>query len=139
MKLIFRVNIILTNSLVLFSQFATGSYTVNMPKNAVTSLELRELIVKLRNEDKHSIGDIANIVKKSKSVIHGILKKFDETGSCEAKKPPGRPRKSTSREDRFITLQAKKERFTTAAHIAKKIKDIFRCQCFETYSFTKTK
>ena len=51
----------------LFSQFATGSYTVNMPKNAVTSLELRELIVKLRNEDKHSIGDIANIVKKSKS------------------------------------------------------------------------
>ena len=52
----------------LFSQFATGSYTVNMPKNAVTSLELRELIVKLRNEDKHSNGDIANIVKKSKSV-----------------------------------------------------------------------
>ena len=40
----------------LFSQFVTGSYTVNMPKNAVTSLELRELIVKLRNEDKHSIG-----------------------------------------------------------------------------------
>ena len=60
----------------LFSQFETGSYTVNMPKNAVTSLELRELIVKLRNEDKHSIGDIANIVKKSKSVIHGILMKL---------------------------------------------------------------
>ena len=107
----------------LFSQFATGSYTVNIPKNAVRSLELRELIVKLRNEDKHSIGDIANIVKKSKSVIHGILKKFDETGSCEAKKPPGRPRKTTSREDRFITLQAKKDRFTTAAEIANKIKD----------------
>ena len=47
-----------------------------MPKNAVTLLEL---IVKSRNEDKHSIGGIANIVKKSKSVIRGILKKFDET------------------------------------------------------------
>ena len=68
------------NSLVLFSQFATGSYTVNMPKNTVTSLELREVILKLRNDDKHSIGDIANIVKKSKRVIHGVLKKFDETG-----------------------------------------------------------
>ena len=107
----------------LFSQFSTGSYTVNMPKNAVTSLELRELTVKLRNEDKHSIGDIANIVKKSKSVIHGILKKFDETGLCEAKKPFGRPRKTTSREDRFITLQAKNDRFTTAADITNKIKD----------------
>ena len=107
----------------LFNQFATGSYTVNMPKNAVTSLELRELIVKIRNEDKHSFGDIANIVKKSKSVIHGILKKFDETGSCEAKKPPGSPRKTTSREDRFIALQAKKDTFTTAAGIAHMIKD----------------
>ena len=107
----------------LISQFATGSCTVNMPKNAVTSLELIELIVKLRNEDKHSIDDIANIVKKSKSVIHGILKKLDETGSCEAKKPPDRPSKTTSREDKFIKLQAKKDRFTTAADIANKIKD----------------
>ena len=31
--------------------------------------------------------------------------------------------KTTSREDRFITLQAKKDRFTTAADIANKIKD----------------
>ena len=63
----------------LFSQFATGSYTVNMPKIAVTSSELRELIVKLRNEDKHSISGIANIATKFKSVIHGILKKLDAT------------------------------------------------------------
>ena len=90
----------------LISQFATGSCTVNMPKNAVTSLELIELIVKLRNEDKH-----------------GILKKLDETGSCEAKKPPDKPRKTTSREDKFIKLQAKKDIFTTAADIANKIKD----------------
>ena len=52
-----------------------------MLKNALTSLEVRKLIVKLRNEDQRSIGEIANIVKKSKSVILGILKKFKETGS----------------------------------------------------------
>ena len=51
--------------------------TFIMPKNALTSLEVRKLIVKLRNEDKHSIGEIANIDKKSKSVIHDILKKFE--------------------------------------------------------------
>ena len=62
-----------------------------MPKSALTSLEVRKLIVKLRNKDKHSIGEI---VKKSKSVIHGILKKFEETRSCEAKKSLDRPRKT---------------------------------------------
>ena len=40
-----------------------------MLKDALISLEVRKLIVKLRNEDKHSIDEIANIVKKSKSVI----------------------------------------------------------------------
>ena len=56
--------------------FITGCQTVNMSKNCVTSPEIRELIVKLRTEDKHSIGAIASIVQKSKSVVHGILKKF---------------------------------------------------------------
>ena len=82
--------------------------------------------MKLRNEDKYSIGDIANIVKKCKSVIHGILKKFDETGSCEAKKPPDRPRKTTSKENRFITLQAKKERLTTAEPLLQNLSYIRR-------------
>ena len=69
-----------------------------MPKNALTSSEVRKLILKLRNEDKHSIDEIANIVKKSNSIIHGILKKFEETGSYEAKKS-GRPRKTTAKTD----------------------------------------
>lgn len=96
-----------------------------MPRNCVTSLEVRELIVKLRHEDKHSICDIANIAKKSKSVIHSILKKFEETGSCEAKKPPGRPRKTTAREDRWIVQNSKKDRFTTATAISKNVKSNF--------------
>ena len=82
-----------------------------MPRciNAVTSLEVRELIVKLCKEDKRSIGEIADIVRKSKSVVHGILKRFKKTGSCEAKKPPGRPRKTIARDDRWITLKSKKD------------------------------
>ena len=65
----------------------------------MTSLELRKRIVKLRNENKLFIGDISKTVGKSKSVIHSILRKLEKTGSCEAKKPPGRPRKTTARED----------------------------------------
>ena len=75
----------------------------------MTSLELRKLIVKLHNEDKLSIGDISKAVRKSESVIHSILRKLVETGSCEAKKPPGRPRKTTAREDRWIGNESKKD------------------------------
>ena len=71
-----------------------------MAKKSVISLELRKLIVKLSNKDELLIGDISKTVGKSKSVIHSILRKLEETGSCEAKKPPGRPRKTTAREDR---------------------------------------
>ena len=67
------------------------------------SLEL--LIVKLCNEDKLSIGDISKTVGKSRSVLHNILRELEETGLCEAKKPPGRPRKTTAREDRWIGNQ----------------------------------
>ena len=66
------------------------------------------MIVNLHNEDKLSSGDISKTVWKSKSVIHSILRKSEETGSCEAKKPLGRPRKTTAREDRWIGNESKK-------------------------------
>ena len=78
-------------------QLFSGSCIVNMAEKSMTSLELRKLIVKLCNEDKLSIGDISKTVGKSKSVLHSILRKLEKTGSCEAKKPPGRPRKTTAR------------------------------------------
>ena len=86
----------------------------------MTSLELRKLIVKLHNEDKLSIGNISKTVGKSKSVINSILKKLRETGSCETKKPPGRPRKTTAREDRWIGNESKKDWFAIATAISKR-------------------
>ena len=86
----------------------------------MTSLELRKLIVKLRNEDKLSIGDISKTVGKSKGVIHSILRKLEETGSREAKKPPSRPKKTTAMEDRWIGNEQKKDRFATATAISKR-------------------
>ena len=67
----------------------------------MTSLELRKLIIKLRNEDQLTSGDISKTVGKSKSVI-------EESVSREAKKPP------TAREDRWIGNESKKDRFATA-------------------------
>ena len=45
----------------------------------VTSLKHRKLIVKLRNKDKLSIGDISKTVMESKIVIHNI----EELGSSD--------------------------------------------------------
>ena len=91
-----------------------------MAKTSLTSLELRKLILKLHNEDKLSIRDISKTVGKSKRVIHSISKKLEGTGSCEAKKPPGWPRKTIAREDRWIGNESRKDRFATATPISKR-------------------
>ena len=46
-----------------------------------TPLSICQQIVRLRHEDNLGIGAIANIVKNSKRVVHGILKVYDDTGS----------------------------------------------------------
>ena len=62
-------------------------------------------------------------MRKSKSVVHVILKRFEKTGLYEAKKPPGRPRKTTARDDKWITLKSKKDQFATATDVSKKSRD----------------
>ena len=66
------------------------------------------------------LGIFQRLWKKSKSVIYSILRKLEETGSCEAKKPSGRPRKTTAREDRWIGNESKNDRFATATAISKR-------------------
>ena len=80
----------------------------------MTSLELRKLIVKLRNEDKLSVGDI------SKIAVHSILRKLEETGSCGAKNLLARPGKLLQTEERWIGNESRKDRLATATVIAKR-------------------
>ena len=90
-----------------------------MTKKSVISFELRKLIVKLHNEDKLLIGDISKTQRKSECVIHSILRKTEETGSCEAKKPPGWLRKTNASEERWVGNESKKDEFATATAISK--------------------
>ena len=43
-------------------------------------------------KDNLNIGAIAEIVNKSKNVVHGILKVYNDYGSFEARKSTCRPR-----------------------------------------------
>ena len=67
------------------------------------------------------IGAIAEIVNKSKSVIHSILKVYDDYGSSEARKSTGWPRITTKREDRAMVKLVKKDRFKTAAAVSREM------------------
>ena len=79
----------------------TGSYIVNLVKKSVTSLGIRKVIVKLRNENKLSSGDISKTVRKSTSGIHIIFNRtWVNWVMWSKKKPPGRPMETTTREDR---------------------------------------
>ena len=49
-------------------------------------LPIRQKIIRLRMKDNISIRVIAEIVNKSKSVVPGILKVYDDYGSSEARK-----------------------------------------------------
>ena len=53
---------------------------------------------------------------KSKSVFYSILRNLEETGSCKAKKLPGRPWKTTAREDRWICNESKKGSICNSNH-----------------------
>ena len=67
------------------------------------------------------MGAIAEIVNKSKSVVYGILKVYNDYGSSEVRKSSGRPRITTKREDRAMVKLVKKDRFKTAAAVSREI------------------
>ena len=72
-------------------------------------------------EDILSIWAIAEIVNKSKSVFHGILKVYNDYGSSEARNSTGRPRITTKREDRAMVKLVKKDRFKTDAAVSREM------------------
>ena len=67
-------------------------------------------------KDNLGIGVIAEIVNKSKSVVHGILKVYNDYGLSEARKSTGRSRIMTKREDRARVKLVKRGRFKTAGN-----------------------
>ena len=76
-------------------------------------------IIRLRMKDNLSIGTaIADIVNKSKSVVYGTLKVYNDYGSSEVRKSTGRPRITTKRGDRAMVKLVKKDRFKTAAAVS---------------------
>ena len=78
-------------------------------------------IIRHRMKDNLSIGAITEIVNQSKSVVHGIIKVYNDFGLSEARKSTGWPRITTEREDRAMVKLVKKDRFKTAAAVSREM------------------
>ncbi len=56
-----------------------------------------------------SYSEIAETLRASKSTIHNIIKRFEETGNLEERARSGRPKISTPTDDRKLLQIAKKK------------------------------
>lgn len=72
-----------------------------------TSLEFRELVVKLHKEGK-SPGEIGKLVGRATSTIQHIVISCQNNGNCDYNTKCGRPRKLTGRDERIIVDMVRK-------------------------------
>ena len=81
-----------------------------MPKGKSIGHEMRELIVRLHNDgmSKHAI---ARTLKKSRTVVRRAISSFERDGQLTPKPKPGRPRKTSVRDDRRISRLCEIDRF----------------------------
>ena len=82
----------------------------------LTSNEMSN-ILRLRNEENMTYEDIGRIYNKSKSVIHRVVKRFEETGDVNYRPHTGRPRQTNGRQERFLFRQARQRRTRNATQL----------------------
>ena len=87
-----------------------------MAKRQKLDYSVRQAIVKLHKE-KHTIREISEKVKRSKSVVGRVVKSYNDTGKIVSAYKTGRPRKTSVREDRIMQRMSLKDRFKTCTEI----------------------
>uniref|UniRef100_A0A2L2YE20 Transposable element Tcb2 transposase n=1 Tax=Parasteatoda tepidariorum TaxID=114398 RepID=A0A2L2YE20_PARTP len=72
-------------------------------------------------EEGRSVTSVAEEFGINKSVVSRAWNAFKTTGTAVRKVGGGRPRKTTPRDDRYIVLQAKRNRFQSASAISQQL------------------
>lgn len=88
----------------------------------ILSLQEKEMILKNFKENK-SISTIANIIRRSKSVVHRVIARYKKENTLEALPKTGRPPKTSKREDRIIVRKSLNDRFKSAASITREFNE----------------
>ena len=74
-----------------------------MAKGQKLDYSVRQVIVKLHKE-KHTIREILEKVKRSRSVVGRVVKSYNDTGKIVSAFKTGRPRKTSAREVQLISV-----------------------------------
>ena len=82
--------------------------------------EKRQSIITLRHEGQ-SIWKISRTLKVSSSAVAKTIKRDDETGCHEDRYRKGRPRVTSTAEDKFITVTSLRNHQLTAPQIAAQV------------------
>ena len=92
-----------------------------MPKKNLTSFQKGEIIGLCKA--KWSKKKISTIIEVPRSTVRRIIKNYEEKGAkgMESKKGSGRPKKTTTREDKSIIRTMLQDRKTTALEIKNKL------------------
>jgi len=75
----------------------------------------------LHEEEQETISDRLDV---SIRTIQRLWKKYKEKGNCDIGTSTGRPKKTSTKEDRLIVRQVKKDRFVTSPEIKKNFPDL---------------
>jgi len=94
-----------------------------MGKLKQISVEQRAQIVIL-HEEGQSQRNIGKFVGVSKTGVATTLKRYAETNSFTDRKRPGRPRKTSESEDRYIMMICKRDRFKTSPVITAEVRNM---------------
>ena len=84
-----------------------------MAKRQKLDYSVRQAIVKLHKK-KHTIRDISEKEKRSKSVVGRVVKFYNDTGKIVSAFKTGRPRKTSAREDRIMQRMSLKDLLSLA-------------------------
>ena len=91
-----------------------------MAKRQKLDYSVRQAIVKLHKE-KHTIREISEKMKHSKSFVGRVVKSYNDTGKIVSAFKTSRPRKTSAREDRIMQRMSLKDRF----NLAQKLKGLW--------------
>lgn len=88
---------------------------LNMPRHISVAQRAQIVILKEQNFNFTHIAKILNL--KNASTARSIWLNYQKTNSLESKKPSGRPKKLTGRDERVIMRKLKKDSFVTARQV----------------------
>ena len=77
------------------------------------------MLILANHEECKSYSDIAGIVRRSKSVVYRVIRRFKADKTLELKPRTGRPPMTTEREDQMFIKMSLKDCFDTATSISR--------------------